>query len=115
VVERPDYVPERGDVIFITFDPQAGHEHAGRRPAVVLSPCAYNAKVGLALLCPITSKQKGYPFEVPLPADLPVGGVILADQVKSLDWRARTAEFACRLPRATIGKTLAKSSLLLSE
>ena len=92
------YVPERGDIVWITFNPQAGHEQAGRRPAVVLSPKAYNGKVGLALLCPITSQIKGYPFEVALPEGLPVGGVILSDQVKNLDWKARNAEKACSLP-----------------
>lgn len=85
------YIPERGDAVWITLDPQAGHEQAGRRPALVLSPSAYNGRVGLALFCPITSQMKGYPFEVPLPAGLPVAGVVGADQVKSLDWRARKA------------------------
>jgi len=80
------YTPAQGDIVWIMFNPQAGHEQAGRRPALVLSPAAYNAKVGLALFCPITSQIKGYPFEVLLPADLPVAGVILADQVKNLDW-----------------------------
>lgn len=88
---KGEYVPERGDAVWITLDPQAGHEQAGRRPALVLSPSAYNGRVGLALLCPITSQVKGYPFEVPLPAGLPVAGVVGADQVKSLDWRARKA------------------------
>jgi mRNA interferase MazF len=83
------YVPERGDAVWITLDPQAGHEQAGRRPALVLSPAAYNGRVGLALFCPITSQVKGYPFEVALPAGFPVTGVVGADQVKSLDWRAR--------------------------
>jgi mRNA interferase MazF len=85
------YVPERGDVVWITFNPQAGHEQAGYRPAVVLSPKTYNGKVGLALLCPITSQIKGYPFEVEVPEGLSVNGVILSDQVKSLDWKARNA------------------------
>jgi mRNA interferase MazF len=80
------YVPERGDVVWITLNPQAGHEQAGRRPAVVLSPAAYNGKVGLAILCPITRQVKGYPFEVQIPKGLAVGGVILTDQVKSLDY-----------------------------
>jgi mRNA interferase MazF len=92
------YIPERGDVVWISFNPQAGHEQAGRRPAVVLSPKAYNGKVGLALLCPITSQVKGYPFEVAIPEGLPVSGVILSDQVKSLDWQARKSEKACSLP-----------------
>jgi len=78
-------IPDRGDVVWITMNPQAGHEQAGRRPALVLSPAAYNGKVGLAILCPITSEVKGYPFEVSLPAGLPVEGVILSDQAKSLD------------------------------
>lgn len=76
------YVPDRGDVVWLDFTPQAGHEQGGRRPAVVLSPVAYNKKVGLALLCPITSQVKGYPFEVLIPSGSPVTGVILADQVK---------------------------------
>ncbi len=88
------YVPRRGDVVWLSFDPQAGHEQAGRRPAFVVSPETYNRKTGLFLACPITSKVKGYPFEVALPNDLVVSGVILADQIKSLDWKARKAEFA---------------------
>jgi mRNA interferase MazF len=87
------YVPRRGDVVWLSFDPQAGHEQAGRRPAFVLSPEAYNRKTGLFLACPITSKAKGYPFEVALPAGLPVSGVILTDQIKNLDWKVRKAEF----------------------
>jgi mRNA interferase MazF len=88
------YIPRRGDLVWLSFDPQAGHEQAGRRPAFVLSPEPYNRKTGLFLACPVTSKVKGYPFEVPLPAGLEIGGVILADQIKSLDWKARRAEFA---------------------
>ena len=79
------YVPRRGDLVWLSFDPQAGHEQAGRRPAFVLSPEAYNRKTGLFLACPVTSKEKGYPFEVSLPSGLQVSGVILADQLKSLD------------------------------
>jgi mRNA interferase MazF len=101
--------------MWITFNPQAGHEQAGRRPAVVLSPVAYNRKVGLALLCPITSQAKGYPFEVAVPGGLPVTGVVLADQVKSLDWQAREAEFACALPAATIREILQRIGVLLAE
>src|SRR3990172_191297 len=92
------YVPDRGNVAWITFTPQAGHEQAGRRPAVVLSPKAYNGKVGLALLCPVTSQVKGYTFEVAIPEGLPVNGAILSDQIKSLDWQARKAEKAGSLP-----------------
>lgn len=88
-------VPERGDVVRISMNPQAGHEQAGRRPALVLSPSAYNGKVGLAILCPITNQVKEYPFEVVIPEGQPVQGVVLSDQVKSLDWRARQAEHIC--------------------
>jgi mRNA interferase MazF len=95
-------VPDRGDIVWLTFDPQAGHEQAGRRPALVLSPASYNDKVGLALMCPITSRSKGYPFEVHLPADLSVTGVILADQVKNLDWRARRATVAGTVPLSVV-------------
>ena len=111
----PAYVPQRGDVIWITLDPQAGHEQAGRRPAVVLSPGAYNGKAGLAILCPITSQVKGYPFEVRIPGGLPVRGVVLADQVKSLDWKARQAERMCTLPPDVIAEVLAKLGVLLER
>ena len=96
------YVPDRGDAVGISVDPRAGHEQAGRRPALVLSPLSYNQKVGLALFCPIISQVKGFPFEVPVPAGLTVTGVILSDQVKSLDWRARNAERIARVPEETI-------------
>ena len=109
------YVPERGDVVWITLNPQAGHEQAGRRPAVVLSPAAYNSKVGLAILCPITRQIKGYPFEVRMPSGLAIGGVILADQVKSLDWRAREAELAGTLSDATVAEVLRKLNTLLAR
>jgi mRNA interferase MazF len=108
------YIPERGDVVWITLNPQAGHEQAGRRPAVILSPGAYNEKVGLALLCPITRQVKGYPFEVLIPEGLEVSGVILADQVKSLDWKARKAELICALPAPTVTEGLQKLNTLLS-
>ena len=109
------YVPDRGDVVWITLDPQAGHEQAGCRPAVVLSPAAYNGKVGLAVLCPITNQVKGYPFEVLIPSGLAVTGAILADQVKSLDWRARKAELICTLPATTMIEVLGKLGTLLSR
>ena len=86
------YVPETGDLVWLTFDPQAGREQAGRRPALVLSPRTYNAKSGLALVCPITSQAKGYPFEVAVSASHGVAGVILADHVKSVDWKVHRAE-----------------------
>jgi len=106
--------PDRGDIVWVSFNPQAAHEQAGRRPAVVLSPAAYNSKVGLALMCPITSRSKGYPFEVSVPAGLPIGGVVLADQVKSLDWRAHTAEVVSHLPEPAVREILGKLGTLLS-
>lgn len=96
------YVPDTGDVVWVDFDPQAGREQAGRRPAVVLSPAAYNSRAGLALACPITSHSKGYPFEVPLPAGLKLRGVILSDHLKSIDWKVRRAERAGRLDAETL-------------
>lgn len=108
------YVPNRGDVVWISLNPQAGHEQAGRRPAVVVSPLAYNRKVGLALLCPVTSQIKGYPFEVIIPQGLKLSGAVLSDQVKSLDWRARRAELICTLPRDTIVEVVQKLSTLIS-
>ena len=109
------YVPERGDIVWLEFNPQAGHEQAGRRPSLVISPKAYNKKVGLALFCPITTQIKGYPFEVVLPEGHKVSGAILSDQVKSLDWRARHAELICTLPAETISEALQKLATLLSE
>jgi mRNA interferase MazF len=108
------YIPRRGDIVWLTFTPQVGHEQAGRRPAVVLSPRAYNSRVGLFLACPVTSKAKGYPFEVAIPDGLPVSGFVLSDQMKSLDWRAREAGFACALPAATTQEILAKATALLT-
>jgi mRNA interferase MazF len=108
------YIPERGDIIWLTFNPQAGREHAGRRPALVLSPAAYNRKVGLAILCPITSQIKGYPFEVLIPPKMKINGVILSDQIKSLDWKARQAELTCRLPESALNEVLQKLLTLLS-
>lgn len=107
------YIPDRGDVVWISLNPQAGHEHAGRRPALVLSPGVYNGKVGLAVLCPITNQAKGYPFEVKIPDGLDVTGVILADQVKSLDWRVRNTDFMCNLPATTVNEVLHKLNTLL--
>ncbi len=108
------YVPRRGDVVWISLNPHAGHEQAGRRPALVISPNRYNGRVGLALLCPITSQTKGYPFEVRIPPEREVTGVVLSDQVKSLDWRARQAEFICRLPGAITIEVLDKLGTLVS-
>ena len=108
------YVPERGDLIWLEFSPQSGHEQAGRRPAAVLSPKAYNGKADLCLACRVTSQVKGYPFEVAVPDGLPIGGVILADQIKSLDWRTRKAAFICSLPADTLDELLAKALVLVA-
>ena len=107
--------PKRGDIVWLTFTPQAGHEQAGHRPAVILSPELYNRKVGLALVCPVTTQVKGYPFEVLIPAGLEVSGVILADQLKSVDWNARKARVCCTVPAATIAEVLRKLAPLLGE
>jgi mRNA interferase MazF len=109
----PFFVPDGGELVWLTFDPQAGHEQAGRRPALVLSPKSYNHKSGLALVCPVTSQIKGYPFEVPVPAGCRVNGVILADHVKSLDWKARRAERITRVPLPTLNEVLARLAPLL--
>ena len=108
------YAPDRSEVIWIDFTPQRGHEHAGRRPAVVLTSVKYNRKVGLALVCPVTTQRKGYPFEVVIPDGLPVSGAVLADQIKSLDWRARRTEPLCVLPATTLDQVLEKARLLLA-
>lgn len=95
---RGKYVPERGDAIWLSLNPQAGREQASRRPALVLSPASYNRRVGLCVVCPITSQIKGYPFEVEIPEGMGVSGVVLADQVRSVDWREREAKFIATLP-----------------
>ena len=110
---KKGYVPQRGDVVWITLNPQSGHKQAGRRPALVLSPGIYNEKVELAILCPVTNQIKGYPFEVLMPDGLPVSGVILADQIKSLDWRIRDAEWICTLPPRIVVEVLQKLGTLL--
>ena len=110
---RKKYVPEQGDAVWLTFDPQAGHEQSGRRPAVVLSPRSYNGRTGLAIFCPVTNQIKGYPFEVVIGDDLPVAGAVLADQVRSLDWHARRATRICKLPREAMSEILGKLETLL--
>jgi mRNA interferase MazF len=106
-------VPDRGDIVWISMNPQAGHEQSGRRPALVLSRASYNGRVGLAILCPITGQVKGYPFEVAIPEGLPVVGVILADQVKSLDWQARQAELACTVPQEIVLQVIQRLGTLI--
>jgi mRNA interferase MazF len=108
-----DYIPDRGDIVWIDFSPQAGHEQAGRRPALVLSPKDYNSKVGLAILCPITSKKKGYPFEVSLPKVTKISGVVLSDQAKSMDWKIRNTEFVCKLRASLVDQALQRLHTLL--
>lgn len=109
------YVPRRGDIVWLEFDPQAGHEQAGRRPALVISHDAYNAKVGLALFCPVTNSAKGYPFEVTISAGGAVTGVVLSDQVRSLDWRARNARFIARMSHTALAEVLAKLHTLVDD
>ena len=105
-----DDAPSRSDLVWLDLSPQTGHEQEGRRPALVISPLAYNRKVGLALVCPVTSRRKGYPFEVALPEQGDVTGVVLSDQLKSLDWRAQRAERVGTVPdevmRAVVARVL---------
>ncbi|MDW7739557.1 MAG: endoribonuclease MazF [Bacillota bacterium] len=108
-----DYIPKRGDLVWIDFSPQSGHEQSGRRPALCISPQSYNQKVGLAIFCPITNAIKGYPFEVLLPENLQVSGVILTDQVKSLDWRSRQVEYLASLPATVTSEVLSKIRTLI--
>jgi len=105
--------PDRGDLVWLTFTPQAGREQAGRRPAIVLSPRAYHQKAPYALVCPITSRIKGYPFEVVLPEGLPITGAVLVDQLRSIDRNARTIEPIARAPEAVIDEIQAKLAPLL--
>ena len=107
------YVPDRGDLVWLQFDPQIGHEQAGTRPALTLSPRAYNEKVGLAIFCPVTSNEKGYPFEVKI-EEQKIQGVILADQVKSLDWRKREAKFIVKAPAKVVIEVIKLLSTLVN-
>jgi len=107
------YVPDRGDIVWLQFNPQTGHEQAGHRPALVVSPRSYNQKAGLALFCPITSQVKGYPFEVVLQQQGELHGAILSDQIKSLDWRVRKAKRFSKATKAVIGEVLAKIHALI--
>ena len=109
-----DFAPARGDVVWLNFTPEAGHKQAGDRPALVLSPEAYNRKVGLALVCPITTQVKGYPFEVLLPAGSKLRGAVLSDQVKSLNWRARQMRRFGKAPESVMAEVLGKIGTLLT-
>lgn len=108
-----EYAPDRGDIVWLHFDPRSGREQAGRRRALVISPKIYNRKVGLALFCPITSSVKGYPFEVQIPPGSKAQGVVLCDQVKSLDWRVRRAARLCPAPAGVIEEVTAKILVLV--
>ena len=112
MVER-HYVPGRGDIVWLAFTPQIGHEQAGRRPALVVSPQVYNDRTSLALFCPITSTAKGYPFEVTLPPKGRITGIVLSDQIKSMDWRARRAQFADQVPGKVLAEVLERLGVLL--
>ena len=107
-----DYIPDRGDIVWLNFSPQIGHEQHGKRPAVVLSPQMYNKKAKLALFCPITTKQKGYPFEVEIKTEK-INGVVLSDQVKSLDWQERDAEFIVKATEVEMTEILKKLNVLI--
>ncbi len=107
------YTPDRGDIVYIDFSPQSGSEQANRRPGLVLSPSAYNGVVGLALVVPITSKVKGFRFEVPLPSDLATHGVVLSDHVRSVDWRSRNAVFEEIAPESLVDEVVARIAALL--
>jgi mRNA interferase MazF len=109
------YVPSRGDIVWLSFNPQSGHEQSGHRPAIVISPKEYNAKVGLAIFCPITSKIKRYPFEVKIVIKNIIDGVILADQLKSLDWGKRDAKFIVKAPKRVLNETIEKLNLLINK
>ena len=111
---RSSYAPDRGDIVWLTFDPQTGHEQSGRRPALVISPRAYNAKANLALFCPITSRIKGHPFEVTLPPDGKITGAVLSDQIKNLDWRMRDAKFIIKVSPEVLALVVAKVRTLTS-
>ena len=106
------YVPEQEDIVWLDFTPQQGHEQRGRGPALVVSHKEYNEKAGLALFCPITSNAKGYPFEVEV-REAKVAGVVLSDQVKSLDWKARKIEFILKIRSDTVVDVKSKLTLLI--
>jgi mRNA interferase MazF len=108
------YVPERGDVVWLDFDPSVGHEQANRRPAVVLSRGVYNSRTGLAVVCPVTRRGKGYPSEITIPSGFPVSGVVLVDHMKNQDWAARRAVFVCRLDDELIRSILTVMNAFLS-
>lgn len=110
---RAHYVPDAGHLVKLSFDPQTGHEQAGWRPAIVLSPASYNRKSGLAVVAPITNQGKGYPFEVPLPRGLKITGFVLADALRNIDWQARKARFEGNAPEGVLYAVRERVALLL--
>jgi mRNA interferase MazF len=106
------YIPEKGDVVWLNFTPQTGHKQMGKRPAIVISPREYNEKVGLGLFCPITSKEKGYPFEVRIDNGK-INGVVLSDQIKSLDWNVRNIEFIIKAKKKELDEVIDKIKVLI--
>jgi mRNA interferase MazF len=112
-MSNEEYIPDRGDLVWLNFNSQSGHKQAGKRPALVISPLIYNKKVGLALFCPVTNKVKGYPFEVNLPSTSKVTGVLLSDRIKSFDWRAGKATFVCKVRKEILSECLKKLNALL--
>lgn len=115
MVKSKVYIPDTGDIVWLSFNVQAGHEQSGRRPALIISPKVYNEKTGLAIFCPITSQIKNYPFEVIIPENLEIKGVILSDQIKSLDWETRKATFICKLSKTALTETINKINILLNS
>ncbi len=111
----PRYVPERGDIIWLNFSPTRGHEQGGKRPALVISRSVYNGKTSLVIICPITSRAKGYEFEVALPDTSNIQGVVLSDHVRSLDWRVRHAKFAERASSAVVTQVAELISILAQD
>lgn len=114
LIKTKYYVHDYGDIVWLTFNPQSGHEQSERRPALVLSPLKYNVKTNLPIFCPITNQIKEYPFEVILPYELEIKGVIESDQIKNFDWKTRKVEFICKLPKAQLNETLNKINALLN-
>ena len=111
---KKKYIPERGDIVWLNFNPGSGHEQKGKRPAIVISPKEYNEKTGLGIFCPITSKIKNYPFEVQI-ANKKINGVVLSDQIKSLDWETRDVEYITKELPEKLDEIIKKISVLLFE
>jgi mRNA interferase MazF len=109
-----NYIPDRGDIVWLNFNPQTGHEQKGKRPAIVISPKEYNEKVNLGLFCPITSQEKKYPFEVKI-KNAKINGVVLSDQIKSLDWTKRNIEYIIKATEEELNEVIEKINILVNE